>query len=172
MGILSTEKTLGEFDGVTDVDITMLTGCNVEIVAWAGPCVPVAKGRRWLVNAINAAFTCADAGVTLVISNNGNASNVRNTGRADAGPGGFANTGHCGPLSSRAKNITVRNTGDATATGGGYANSGISRHPVGPVRPQETIHTVRQGKPFKRDVGAAVTVTLTVSSGTEVKYLK
>lgn len=143
-------------------------------MAWAGPCVPVAKGRRWLVNAINTAFTCAGASGTLVISNGNDASNVSNTGRADAGPGGFVNTGYCGPLSSRT-NITVRNTGDATATGGGYANSGIDttggRHPGSSVRPQETIHIVRQGKPFAKIIfGATVVVKLTVPSGTEVKY--
>lgn len=160
MGIFSTRKTLGVFCDVMDVDVRYLSGCNVEIIADATKsCVVVAEGRRRLARAIKVA---CEYGM-LVISNG--SSEIRNTGSAETGPGGFANTGYRGPLSSRV-NVRVRNTGDAISTGDGYANSGI--HITGS---KERIHVVQPNSLFKHIVvGAAVTVSFSVLPGAEVKY--
>lgn len=172
MGMFNVEVVLGSFEGVTvtEVDLTGLTGCSVNIKAGDGPCVAVASGRRGPVREIKTSFTSTGAIRRMTISN-GASLNVCNTGRADADPESSANTGYRGPL-SRAANIIISKTGDADATGGGCANSGIDITDDGnPTGSQEEIHIVRPDEPFVRIIfGTAVTVTITVPSGTEVKY--
>jgi hypothetical protein len=55
-----------------------------------------------------------------------NSITVKNTGKAEAGSGGDANSGLTGKADSVDGDIDVSGTGDAKSTGGGNANSGVN----------------------------------------------
>lgn len=168
MGIFTTSKGLGAFDNIDTVDLTGLSGCNIEVVAGEPPATVTASGPRSDVGSVEVEHTIANGVRTLVVRTRSD-SNVSNTGSATAGIGGYANTGYDGPIRPGVT-IRVKNTGSATATGpGGYANTGISRRSAPEATRKMTI--IRDRNPLVIDRRAGLTVKIVVSPGTEVFYL-